>query len=196
MGEMWKWLWLICKTIIALAYSITCPCRSTHLENLWVVIPWSQVHIPCEMPSPQSLWQCSPVSSHSHQYSSILKLRNGRRWLYGNPINKNTASTDLTSPVIISIIVIFYLHHVLVVHVDGVRLCLWTAVPNRAVVHPQGDWHVSVESHGGMIVTGENRRTRRITCPSSTFSTTNSTCTNSGVHSKSLATNHLSHGMA
>jgi hypothetical protein len=32
---------------------------------------------------------------------------------------------------------------------------------------------MNMESHGGMIWTGENRRTRRKTCPSATLSTTN-----------------------
>jgi hypothetical protein len=38
-------------------------------------------------------------------------------------------------------------------------------------------FHVSVENHSRMILTGENRRTRRKSCPSATFSTTNPTWT-------------------
>jgi hypothetical protein len=34
---------------------------------------------------------------------------------------------------------------------------------------------MSLESNGGMILTGKNRRTRRKTCPSATLSTTNPT---------------------
>jgi hypothetical protein len=59
---------------------------------------------------------------------------------------------------------------------------------------------VSLESDGGMILTGENRRTRRKTCPSATLSTTNPTWidpgANPGLRGERPATNHLSHGMA
>jgi hypothetical protein len=51
-----------------------------------------------------------------------------------------------------------------------------------------------------MILTGENRRTLRKTCPSPTLSTTNPTWTdlgaNMGLCCEKLATNCLSHGMA
>jgi hypothetical protein len=51
-----------------------------------------------------------------------------------------------------------------------------------------------------MILAGENRRTRRKTCPSATLSTTNPTWidpgANSGLHSEKPATNRLSHGTA
>jgi hypothetical protein len=57
---------------------------------------------------------------------------------------------------------------------------------------------MSVESHRGMVLIGENRRTRRKTCPSATFSTTNRTYTdpgaNEGLHGERTATNRLSHG--
>jgi hypothetical protein len=56
-----------------------------------------------------------------------------------------------------------YLHRLVVVHVDGVRLCLWTAVTNESTVHTPGD--VNMENHFGMMLTGENRRTRIKTCP-------------------------------
>jgi hypothetical protein len=56
-----------------------------------------------------------------------------------------------------------------------------------------------MESNGGMILTRENQRTLRRTCPSATLSTTNPTWTdlgiNLGLHDERLATNHLSHGM-
>jgi hypothetical protein len=60
---------------------------------------------------------------------------------------------------------------------------------------------MSMESHGRMILmTGENQRTWRKTCPSSTLSTTNPTWidlgVNPGLHIERPATNHLSHGMA
>jgi hypothetical protein len=61
-------------------------------------------------------------------------------------------------------------------------------------------WYMSMESHGGIILTGENRRTRRKTCPTDTLSTTNPTWTdpgaNCGLRGGRPATNHLSHGTA
>jgi hypothetical protein len=47
----------------------------------------------------------------------------------------------------------------LLVHVDGVRLRLWTAVNVGHVVHPLGD--IWVRSHGGMMLTGKDQRTQR-----------------------------------
>jgi hypothetical protein len=59
---------------------------------------------------------------------------------------------------------------------------------------------MNVESDGGMILTGENRRTQRKTCPSATLSITNPTWidpgANLGLSGEMLATNCLSHGMA
>jgi hypothetical protein len=82
----------------------------------------------------------------------------------------------------------------IVVHVNEVRQCLWTA----ATVHPPRD--MSMKSHGRMILTGENQRTRKGTCPSATFSTKNSTWTDPGMNwglcSKRSATNCLIHGTA
>jgi hypothetical protein len=50
------------------------------------------------------------------------------------------------------------------------------------------------------ILTGENRKTRRKTCPSATLSTTNLTwidqCANPGLRGERPATNDLSHGTA
>jgi hypothetical protein len=55
-----------------------------------------------------------------------------------------------------------------------------------------------MESKGGMILTGENRRTPRETCPSATFSATNPKWTeqgaNPGLRGERQATNRLSHG--
>jgi hypothetical protein len=50
-----------------------------------------------------------------------------------------------------------------VAHIDEVRLCLRTEVSNWPVVYPQ--MIMSMESHGGMLLTGENRRTRRKSVP-------------------------------
>jgi hypothetical protein len=51
-----------------------------------------------------------------------------------------------------------------------------------------------------MMLTGENQRTRRKTCPSATWSTKNPTwtdlSTNPGQQGERQATNHLSHVMA
>jgi hypothetical protein len=59
---------------------------------------------------------------------------------------------------------------------------------------------MSLESDGGMILTGENRRTRRKTCPSATLSTTNPTWidpgTNPGLRGERRATDDLSHRTA
>jgi hypothetical protein len=59
---------------------------------------------------------------------------------------------------------------------------------------------MSLERDGGMILTGENRRTRRKTFPSATLSTTNLTWidpdANPGLCGERPATNDLSHGTA
>jgi hypothetical protein len=59
---------------------------------------------------------------------------------------------------------------------------------------------MSLESDGGMILTGEKRRTLRKTCPSATLPTTNPTWidpgTNPGLRGERPATNDLSHGTA
>jgi hypothetical protein len=59
---------------------------------------------------------------------------------------------------------------------------------------------MSSENDGGMILTGENRRTRGKTCPSATLSTTNPTWidsgANQGLRGERPATNDLSQGMA
>jgi hypothetical protein len=40
-----------------------------------------------------------------------------------------------------------------VVHVNGARLCLWTAATNRHIIHHR--WYMSMKSYGGTILTGE-----------------------------------------
>jgi hypothetical protein len=55
---------------------------------------------------------------------------------------------------------------------------------------------MSLESDGGMILTGKHRRTRRKTCPSATLSTTNPTWIDPGLRGERPATNDLSHGTA
>jgi hypothetical protein len=59
---------------------------------------------------------------------------------------------------------------------------------------------MSLESDGGMLLTRENRRTRRKTCPSATLSTTNPIWiepgANPGHRGERPATNDLSHGTA
>jgi hypothetical protein len=60
--------------------------------------------------------------------------------------------------------------------------------------------HMSMESYSGLILTEENRRTRRGTCPSATLSTTNPVRIDlgayPGLHSHRAAANHLSLGIA
>jgi hypothetical protein len=59
---------------------------------------------------------------------------------------------------------------------------------------------MSMEDDGGMILTGENLRTRRKPYPSATLSTTNLTWiylgANPGLSGERRATNRLSHGTA
>jgi hypothetical protein len=59
-------------------------------------------------------------------------------------------------------------------------------------------WYMSMKSLGRMVLTGENRRTRRKTCPSTTLSTTNLTLTGSGakpgLRCARPANNRVSHG--
>jgi hypothetical protein len=59
---------------------------------------------------------------------------------------------------------------------------------------------MGMENDGGMILTGENRRTRRKTCPSATLTTRNPTWIDRGAYPglccERPATNRLSHGTA
>jgi hypothetical protein len=82
--------------------------------------------------------------------------------------------------------------------------CLWREIVSlncgyQRIRCSSPRWYVSMESHGGMILTGEIEELRE-TCPIATSSTTNPTWTdlgvNPGLHSYRPATNHLSHGMA
>jgi hypothetical protein len=66
-----------------------------------------------------------------------------------------------------------------VVHDDGVRLCRWTATSNGSVIYPYR-CYMSMESHGGIILTGESQITRRKTCHNATLSTINPTWTDPG----------------
>jgi hypothetical protein len=56
-----------------------------------------------------------------------------------------------------------------------------------------------MESHGGMVLTGENRRTQRKTCRNATLCITNPIWTDAGANpdlrGERPATNSLSHGM-
>jgi hypothetical protein len=63
------------------------------------------------------------------------------------------------------------------VYVYGVRL---PEATNGPIVHPPGD--MSSESHGGMMLTEENLRTPRNTCPVAIFFTANLTLTDSGAN--------------
>jgi hypothetical protein len=45
---------------------------------------------------------------------------------------------------------VYMWYHVVQVHIDRVRVCLLTAAPKR---------YMSMERHGRIILTGENRRT-------------------------------------
>jgi hypothetical protein len=86
----------------------------------------------------------------------------------------------------------------IVVHVDGVRSCRWTAASNEPIVHPRGIYE-SGEPWWNGIDRGK-RRSRRKDCPSATLPTTNATQTepgeNPGLRGEQPATNHLSHGTA
>jgi hypothetical protein len=79
-----------------------------------------------------------------------------------------------------------------------VRPCHWTTASNGPIVHSPE--YMRVESHGGMIFTGENQTTGRKACPGATLSSTNLTWTdlveNPGLRSDRPATNILSHGSA
>jgi hypothetical protein len=85
-----------------------------------------------------------------------------------------------------------------VVHVDGVRLCLWTAATNGHINHPPGV--VWVWEPRWNDTDRRNLRTRTKTYPSANSFITNSTWTglgaNPGLRIERPATNRLSHGSA
>jgi hypothetical protein len=68
---------------------------------------------------------------------------------------------------------------ILVVCVDGVRLCLWTVATNIHFVHSQVIYEYGEPRWND--VDRENRKTQRKTCSSCTLSTTNSTWTDLGL---------------
>jgi hypothetical protein len=74
----------------------------------------------------------------------------------------------------------------------------WMPTHDSVLRIPPDD--MSLESDGGIILTGENRRTRRKTCPSATLSTTNPTwiqpVANPSLRGEWPATNDLSHDTA
>jgi hypothetical protein len=57
------------------------------------------------------------------------------------------------------------------VHIERVRLCLWTAVTNGPIVNPL--WYMSMDSNSGIILTGETEQLGENPCPSETSHTTN-----------------------
>jgi hypothetical protein len=83
-------------------------------------------------------------------------------------------------------------------YLHGVRQRLWTATTNGHVVHAPDD--KSLEGDGGMMMTGENRRTRELTCPSVTLFITNPTGIDPGANpvlrDVRPATDRLSHSTA
>jgi hypothetical protein len=68
----------------------------------------------------------------------------------------------------------------------------------KHITHSPDD--MSLETGGGMILTGNNGRTRRKTCPSATLSTTNpikiDQGANPGLRGERSATNDLNHDTA
>jgi hypothetical protein len=58
----------------------------------------------------------------------------------------------------------------MVVHVDGVRLCLRASATKRIIVHPSDDEYEDIWRND---TARENRVNRRIICASDTLSTTN-----------------------
>jgi hypothetical protein len=81
-----------------------------------------------------------------------------------------------------------------------VRLCLSETGPLTGPLSFTQMIHEWIWSSGGMILTQENWRTRRETCPSANLSTINPTSADMGAHlglrSKKPATNRLSYGKA
>jgi hypothetical protein len=82
-----------------------------------------------------------------------------------------------------------------IVHVDGVRICLWTAATEFIP-----GWCVSMESQGGMMLTGENPRTPDTNLFHCSFVYHESQMDwlglNPDLRGESPTTNRLSHGTA
>jgi hypothetical protein len=72
------------------------------------------------------------------------------------------------------------------------RVRLWTAATNGHIAHPSDD--MNLESDGGRILAGENRRIRN--CPTATLSTTRPTWIEPGLRGERPAANRLRHGIA
>jgi hypothetical protein len=87
------------------------------------------------------------------------------------------------------------------VHADGARLCLFTAATTGPIFYPQMIYE-RAESHCGMILTEEDRRTWRETSQNATLSTTNLTWTEPGanpglrVRRSAISLNHGTVSMA
>jgi hypothetical protein len=83
-----------------------------------------------------------------------------------------------------------------VVHMDGVILNLYFGHQRAHCSSPSDD--MSMESHGGMILTGKDRRTRIKPYSIATLYSTNPTWidsdANPGLRGERPAANHLSHG--
>jgi hypothetical protein len=80
-------------------------------------------------------------------------------------------------------------------HVNGARLCLWTAASNRPIIHPP-DVILVLRAMVEWYWQGKTKEIRK-TCPIATLSTINPTWTDPGTNlslcGERLVTNHLSH---
>jgi hypothetical protein len=86
---------------------------------------------------------------------------------------------------------------VFVLHVDGVKLCLWTATTSGPIVY-LSRWYMSMNC-GGIILTGGNRKTwiNSVQVPLCTPQISHGLTdprANPGIHCERLTTNRLSHG--
>jgi hypothetical protein len=85
-----------------------------------------------------------------------------------------------------------------VIYTDGVTISLNCA--HKRACFSSCRWYTSMVIHSATILTWENQRTRRKTCPSAILSFTNIIWTdkgaNPGLHGERPATNRLGYGMA